>query len=103
MNAFADRVLSRPELVGHVLVDDDGNRFPGVILLVEEASTAEGDFHGFKIMASDDSLVGIEKLLTGKRHATLNGDRRPGKSLAQGERRDPTGRDRPRGMLESVP
>ena len=84
VNALANRVLARPELVGHVLVNDDYSRFRGVVLLVEESSTPQRNFHGFKIVAANDALIRIKKFLARKRRASFDGDRRPGKGLAQG-------------------
>src|SRR4029077_7392413 len=41
MNALANRVLTRPKLVGHVFVDDHGSRLGGVVLLIEESSAPQ--------------------------------------------------------------
>src|SRR5215469_251338 len=85
MNALADRLLPRPELIRHVFVDDDGKRLCRVFLLVEESSAPQWNFHGLKIMTANDPLIRVEKLLSGKRRAPLDSDRRPGKGLAQGK------------------
>ena len=43
---FADRILPRPELLGHPLVDDHDSRGIDSVLVAEEPALDEGDAHG---------------------------------------------------------
>jgi len=85
VDALADGILSGPELLGHVFVDDDGDGAGEVVVVVEEASAAQRNFHGFEVVSGDDALVGVEKFFAGQRDAAFDGDWSPGEGFAQGE------------------
>src|SRR5215470_14009114 len=76
-------VLPGPELVGHVLVDDDSNWLGHIVMLVEESATPQRDPHGFKIMATNNPFIRIKKFLAGKWDSSFHRDRRPCKGFAQ--------------------
>jgi hypothetical protein len=54
----AHGVLTGPEAVGQVLVDDDGLLRAGVVALVEEPSRPQGDAHHLKVVVVDDPWIG---------------------------------------------
>src|SRR5262249_18389753 len=83
MNALADRILTRPELVGHVFIDDNRNWRSRVVLLVEESSAPQGYSHGLEIVAANEPLIGVEEFFTGKGRSAFDSDWCPGKSFAE--------------------
>src|SRR5262249_49021083 len=83
VNTLADWVLSRPELVSHVLVDDDGNWLGQFVLIVKESAAPQGDTHRFKIVAADNPLIRVKKFLAGKWDPSFHCDRCPCEGFAQ--------------------
>src|ERR1700722_1782907 len=90
-DAFADGILARPILLGEILVDDGDFLSGGRVEVAEETATAQRNLHGFEIVATDDALVGVQENFAGRRDATFNRDRAPGKHFAEWQRSDGAG------------
>ena len=90
-DAFADGILARPILLGEIFVDDRDLLGGGRVQVAEQAATAQRNLHGFEIVAADDALVGVQENFAGRRDATFDRDRAPGKHFAEWQRSDGAG------------
>ena len=82
-DAPADRILVRPQLARHELVDDDDARFFRCVAVVEEAAPHERDAHGLEVPAGRDALVRVDEVFAGRRHAPFDGNRAPREVAAE--------------------